>query len=291
MKRLFFLAAASLVALSGFAQNLPAGWEELTAPDFKKAVVKSEGVCVIPMGVLEKHGPHMPLGTDVFSAREVARRAVEKEYAIVFPFYYFGQIAEAKQQPGTVAYSPELLYKILEETCAEISRNGIKKIILSNSHGGNTTFLQYFCQSQLAAEKDYVVYLFQPSVDRETNQKISALRKSTIGGHADEVETSTILVAKPELMRMETVNDEPGVDMNRLDLPNLYTGIWWYAKHPNHYAGESSGASVEMGEIKLAQWSAQLAEVIRTVKNDKGALQLQNEFFRESADPLNTPVR
>lgn len=291
MKKLLIFTAAVVFSGTVFAQTLPANWEELTGPDFRKAVEQAEGVCIIPMGVIEKHGPHMPLGTDVFSAREVAARAVAQEYAIVFPFYYAGQIAEAQQQPGTVSYSPELVYKLLEETCEEISRNGIKKIILSNSHGGNTTFLEYFCQSQLASPKDYVVYLFRPSVDRETARKIEALRKSDTGGHADEVETSTLLAARPDLMKMETVNDEPGVDMNRLDLPNIYTGIWWYAKYPNHYAGESSGATAEMGELKLAQWSAQLAGVVRTVKNDNTAPELQNEFFRESARPLETPVR
>ncbi|MDR2890084.1 MAG: creatininase family protein [Alistipes sp.] len=298
MKKLFLIAAAvSMTAVSAFAQaqagadrQLPAGWDELTGPDFKLAVEQAEGVCVIPMGVVEKHGPHMPLGTDVFSAREVARRAVADEYAVVYPFYFVGQIHEAKQQPGTIAYSPELVYRMLEETCEEISRNGMKKIILNNSHGGNTTFLEYFCQSQLAARKDYVVYLFQPSVDRETAQRIRELRKSETGGHADEVETSTLIVAKPDLMRMETVNDESGEDLNRLDVPNLYTGIWWYAKYPNHYAGESSGASVELGEVALAQKSAQLAEVIRTVKRDADALKLQDEFFRQSDEPLKTPI-
>jgi creatinine amidohydrolase len=291
MKKLFVIAAALGLSSLATAQQLPTGWDELTSPDFPLAVARAEGVCVIPMGVIEKHGPHMPLGTDVFSAREVSRRATAKEYAIVYPFYFAGQIFEAKQQPGTIAYSQELIFKMLEETCAEISRNGIKKIIIANSHGGNATFLQYFCQAQLASRKDYAVYLFQPTVDRETNQKINAMRKSNVGGHADEVETSTLLVARPDLMKMDVVSSESGDDLNRLTLPNLYTGIWWYAKYPNHYAGESSGASAEMGEIRLAQWSAQLAEVIRTVKDDEVTIRLQNEFFDESAAPLETPVR
>ncbi len=116
-------------------------------------------------------------------------------------------------------------------------------------------------------------------------------RSSTTGGHADEVETSTILVARPDLMKMEDVNSQSGRDLGRLDLPNIYTGIWWYAKFPNHYAGESSGANVELGEVKLAQWSGQLAEVVKTVKNDDVARRLQDEFYRESAAPLQTPVR
>ncbi len=291
MKKQFILLPALIFAAFASAQKLPVGWEELTSPDFTLAVERSEGVCIIPMGVIEKHGPHLPLGTDVFSAREVSRRAAAREYAIVYPFYFAGQIFEAKQQPGTVAYSPDLIYRILEETCAEISRNGIKKIIIANSHGGNTTFLQYFCQTQLAGRKDYVVYLFTPSIDSETQQKIRELRSSTTGGHADEVETSTILAVRPDLVKMEAVNSQSGEDMNRLSLPNIYTGIWWYAKYPNHYAGDASGGSAELGEIRLAQWSEQLAQVVKTVKEDDLSARLQEEFFRESESPLETPVK
>ncbi|MDH6304701.1 creatinine amidohydrolase [Parabacteroides sp. PF5-5] len=286
---LLFVFLFSIVGIKG--QNLPIGWEELTAPDFKKAVELSEGVCVIPMGVVEKHGPHLPLGTDVYTAREVSKRAASKEYCIVYPYYFVGQIFEAQQQPGTIAYSSELIYKMLDETCREISRNGIKKIILMNSHGGNTTFLQYFCQTQLDKPKDYVVYLFTPSVDAETQKKISSMRKSTTGGHADEVESSSMMAIRPDLVKINQATSEPGVDMNRLQQKNVYTGIWWYAKYPNHYAGDSKDANAELGEISLEQRGQQLAEVIKMVKADQQTLKLQNEFFKETLSPLNTPIR
>jgi len=143
-----------LVAQQPGQPGIPFKWEEITSPQFPLAVQKAGGVCVIPMGVIEKHGPHLPLGTDMFEARETAFRAAQKEYAIVFPPYFLGQIFEARHQAGTLAYSNELLWKMLEETCGELSRNGIKKIILKNGHGGNGAFLQYFCQSQLASRKD-----------------------------------------------------------------------------------------------------------------------------------------
>jgi creatinine amidohydrolase len=155
MKSLFtaiFVFTFALPALLG--QKLPTGWEELTSSDFALAVKQSEGVCVVPMGVIEKHGQQLPLGTDVYTAREISRRAAAKEYCIVYPYYFMGQIFEAQHQPGTIAYSPDLLYRLLDETCREISRNGIKKIILVNSHGGNNAFLQYFCQTQLATPRD-----------------------------------------------------------------------------------------------------------------------------------------
>ena len=81
-----------------------AKWEELTAPDFVQAIHQSQGVCVLPFGIIEKHGPHLPLGTDLLDVRFAVTNAVKQEYAVVFPEYYFGQIFEARQQPGTLAY-------------------------------------------------------------------------------------------------------------------------------------------------------------------------------------------
>jgi len=292
MKPLLILSFL-ILSFSVHSQKLPVAWEELTASDFVLAVKKSEGVCVIPMGVIEKHGAHLPLGTDVYIAREVSRRATEKEYCIVYPYYFMGQIFEAKQQPGTIAYSHELLFKFLDETCQEIARNGIKKIILANYHGGNPDFLRFFCQSQLAKQKDYAVYLFTPSVDEKTEAKILSLRKTDpdAGGHADEIESSEVMAIRPDLVKPERANNESGTDMNRLRLDNVYTGIWWYAKFPNHYAGDAKDANAALGEIILEQEAKQLSEVIKAVKADQATLRLQNEFFKESLSPIETKLK
>jgi len=290
MKQLF-IATFMFVALTSYSQKLSSAWEELTAPDFITAVKQAEGVCIIPIGVIEKHGPHLPLGTDVYTSREIARRATAREYCIVYPYYFAGQIFEAKQQPGTIAYSSELQFKILEETCEEISRNGIKKIIILNGHGGNGNFLQYFCQIQLAKPKDYAVFLFQPSSDPEVQAKIASMRKTTVGGHADEMETSSMLAIRPDLVKLAQATSESGADLNRLPLRNAYTGIWWYAKYPNHYAGDAKDATAALGEISLESSVAQLARVIKAIKDDKTTIQLQNDFFKESLSPLETKVR
>lgn len=294
MKRLLVFLSILLSALSTLSAQSPGlavGWEELTAPDFAKAVKQSEGVCIIPMGVIEKHGPHLPLGTDVFTSREISRRAALKEYCIVYPFYFAGQIFEARQQPGTIAYSPDLLYKILDETCQEISRNGIKKILLVNGHGGNNNFLLYFCQTQLAKQKDYVVYIFTSEVDAATQKKIAEMRKTKTGGHADESESSVMMVVRPDLVKIDQAITQSGEDQNRLQLKGAYTSIWWYGKYPNHYAGDAKDANPALGEVVLNQKVQQLSEVIKMIKADNTALRLQNEYFQETASPLETKVK
>ena len=296
--KIILTATVSVILIPGFlcfAQEtydpakLSVKFEELTAPEFIRGVELSGGICIIPMGILEKHGPHLPLGTDLIDVREVVMRAVKKEYGIVFPPFYFGQIYEAKQQPGTIAYSPELVWKILQETCEELARNGIKKIILVNGHGGNTSFISYFCQAQLESPKDYVVVFFRPETDPDVARKVRELRKTTTGGHADETETSMIMAHRPELAHTELGKDQSGEDLKRLDhLSYGYTGIWWYAKYPNHYAGDGSEANPEIGNLVINHQADQLAELIRILKKDNTAIELQNQFFKQLIDPLNT---
>jgi creatinine amidohydrolase len=295
---MFLWSLASVIPLSvglwgqearGAAGDLPVKYEELTAPDFVKAVVKSEATCLIPLGVIEKHGPHLPLGTDLLNVRFLALRAAQQEYTIVFPEYFFSQIFEAKHQPGTLAYSPELMWKVLQETCDELGRNGIKKIILVSGHGGNNSFLPYFCQAQLARRKDYAVYLYRPTDDPEAEARVREMRKTTTGGHADEEETAVMLVNRPELVHVDRAKTQSGADQKRLtELPDFYTGIWWYASFPNHYAGDGSPASRELGEVLIQSDVKKLVKAIQEVKKDTSVLELQKRFFDEVENPLKT---
>ena len=148
------------------AQQLSPKWEELTGPDFVRAIHQSKGVCLLPFGIIEKHGPHLPLGTDLLDVRFAVMNAVQREYAVVFPEYYFGQIFEAQQQPGTLAYSLSTQLTLLEETVKEMARNGCKKVVIVNGHGGNESLLPLFAQAQLATPRDYVAYLFGTAAAR-----------------------------------------------------------------------------------------------------------------------------
>jgi len=268
------------------AQKLSVNWEELTAADFAQAIKLAQNTCVLPFGIIEKHGPHLPLGTDLINARYAAVHGSEAEYAVVFPQYYFGQIFEAKQEPGTVAYSAALQLQLLQETTDEMARNGCKKILIVNGHGGNNNLLPYFAQSQLAKRHDYVVYaLLSP--------RYSASRPplhSNPDMHAGESETSNTLGSRPDLVHLDRANQESGEDRNRLDLPEgVYTGIWWYAKFPDHYAGNGAAANKELGEFDMQSWTASVSNALRAIKSDNVSMRLQNEFFEKSQHPLDTP--
>ncbi|MGE5205002.1 MAG: creatininase family protein [Chlamydiota bacterium] len=285
-KCLILLALMPLCCALAWPQNkLSVHWEELTAPDFVRAIHQSQGTCLLPFGILEKHGPHLPLGNDLINARYIALHAAEQEYAVVFPQYYFGQIFEAKHQPGTIAYSPQMQMDLLQETSDEMARNGCKKIIIVNGHGGNEHLLPFFAQSQLYEPHDYVVYIYAHGEVPPGGPP----KKTTLDMHAGESETSDTLVSRPDLVHMDRAQQQSGADLNRQHLPpSLYTGIWWYAKFPNHYSGDGSAATKELGEYRMNAQIKGLVEAIRAVKADNVSLQLQKEFYQKSTHPLDT---
>jgi creatinine amidohydrolase len=281
------LAAISFVAFASSAQTkLSPKWEELTASDFRDAIAQSKGVCILPFGILEKHGPHLPLGTDLLNVRYAALHAVQQEYAVVFPEYYFGQIFEAKHEPGTVAYSRDLQLKLLEETTDEMARNGCKKIFIVNGHGGNESLIPYFAQSLLDKPHDYVVY----AIIGERNRQGGPGKMSTgIDYHAGENETANTLVTRPDLVHLDRAKQESGADQARVKLPeDVYTGIWWYARFPDHYSGDGSVARAALGQWNLEGWIRSIVEDLRAIKADDISLKLQNEFYEKSRHPLDT---
>jgi len=265
--------------------KLSVHWEELTAADFREGIHRSQGTCLLPFGILEKHGPHLPLGTDLLDVRYAALHAAEQEYAVVFPEYYFGQIAEARHEPGTIAYSREMQLALLQETTDEMARNGCKKVIIVNGHGGNEHLLPFFAQSQLDKPHDYVVYVF----DRRSPESGGPPKKSTIDMHAGESETSKMMISRPDTVHLDRANTESGADQHRQNLPeDVYTGIWWYARFPNHYSGDGSAATKELGKFQMDWWIDAVAKAIRAIKADEVSLKLQNEFYEKGKHPLDT---
>src|SRR5450432_744445 len=271
------------------AQNLPSKWEELTGPDFPKAIEQAKGVCLLPFGIVEKHGPSGPMGTDLMNVRYATFQATAREYAVVFPDYYFGQIFEAKHQPGTIAYSTHLQLELLQETVGEMGRNGCTKIVIISGHGGNTNLIQFFAQTQLESPKDYVVYALMGQGNAAAIPAAARPSKPGVDGHAGEGETSNIMAHRPELAHPERAGQESGADQNRLDLPSgVYTGIWWYAKFPNHYQGNAAGATAERGKASIELRAKGIEDAIRAIKADQMSPRLQKEFFDAARHPLDT---
>jgi len=263
-------------------------WLELTSDRFSQAVRASDGLCLLPMGCLEKHGPHLPIGADQMHVDAVARAAAETEPAVVFPSYYFGAIYTARHCVGTVALTRRLLLPLLEAIVEEIARNGFRKVLIVNGHGGNTRMIHMFLRMLLEEPRDYVVYATDSYVLQEAaQQRWHRMQASQHGGHADEMETNVMLHLRPDLVCMGALKAPlEGAPKRRLSrLPHLATSIDWYADHPTHYAGDARAATHEKGAFLFDAWVEKLVRQMQAVKADRVSPALQREFYKQAGQP------
>lgn len=278
--------------ISQRGKKAPMRWEELSGDQFVTAVEQSQGVCLMALSVIERHGHHLPLGTDMFVGHELLTRVAEEEPAVVFPDYIFTQIPEARHCAGTISIEPDLMLRLLDNVCREIARNGLKKIVLVNCHGGNNSFLPFFTEWQLSHPRDYAVYLVQPY---SAKPQVTGLPwPEEANGHAGADETSLVLAARPDLVEMHQIPAiDEGKTLDRLQLfkaTDVQTGIWWYADYPTHYAGNASPATAEAGELFFEQMVQHVVRAVRAIKGDTETRRLQNEFYAASQAPSVPPL-
>lgn len=259
-------------------------WEYLTPPDFKN-LAREEKLCILPIGSLERHGDHMPYGSDGLICHDICVCAAQKENCVVFPTYWFGQVHEAACFAGAINFSSDLLCKMLEQLLDQIAGNGFEKILIVSAHGGNNNFLQYFAMSQLDRKVGYTLYIsFAYGQGRFGDLDIW---ETEIIGHADEGETSMMMAIAPDSVKLDYQKAPERIEPKH-DLANLgnriYTGLWWYDNYPENVTGEPSAATKEKGEIALVAAAEDMAEIIKKVKDDTVLPKMQQEFYQKAEE-------
>lgn len=257
-------------------------WEELNGDEFPRAVETSRGTCVICLSAIERHGPHMPLGTDLLHGMHVCVEAAKREPAVVFPPWYLGQIYEATCFPGTIAIPPDLLLSVTMAVLDEIGRNGFTKVIGYCSHGGNIHMGRFLAQCMLSKPRPYQFYAFNFN-DGWSGKQQRVWRRTLVtdgGGHAGEWETSCLMAHRPDLVKLETAGDDGWRRRKRMDhVRPGFSGFWWYGDYPEHWSGDARPSSSEKGKKLTEIQVSALAEYIGKVKNDDVTPGLAEEFF------------
>src|SRR5713226_9684156 len=170
-------------------------------------------------------------------------------------------------------------------TACRCNCNGCKKVLIINGHGGNEHLLPLFAQAQMDRPHDYVVYVYWPFPKAAGRPQ----KKDTVDMHGGESETSHTMISRPDLVHMDRVQNDSGKDLARQNLPSdVYTGIWWYARFPNHYSGDASAANKALGVFDEKSLVENVVAAIKAIKADQVSLRLQNEFYEESTHPLDT---
>jgi creatinine amidohydrolase len=261
-------------------------WTDLTGPQLMAAREECKGVCLLPVGSLESHGKHLPVGTDGLTTEALCSAAAEVEPVVVAPMIWYSHVREMKATIGAIALDTSLLMPLVETVCDEIARNGFRKVIIVNHHGGNRYWLPLLMQDMGGSGKEYLAVqyhanLFRPHAD---------LRDSDVPEHhAGELETSLGLHVHPEAMDMDALKDVGDRDGEALPIADLtgYTPVEWYSMYPKAYAGDGKPATEEKGRVIFDGEVKRLVNAIRAVKADETTFAKMQEFDQQQHDPMS----
>jgi creatinine amidohydrolase len=239
-------------------------WADLTMPALEDLRQKSRTV-ILPVGSVEEHGPHLPLGTDTFHALEVARRAAERRPAAVAPPLFYGVCRSTREHPGTVSLSGNTLRSLLVDLGREFYRQGWRNLLFLSGHAGGThmcclveageTLLAELPEARIA-----VVNLLD--LLREVWSIRPELVKTKGDAHAGEVETALMLAAYPALVQGRAPAERPSFPKYMLvrDKRRYWPGGVW---------GDPAAASAARGEEILEAEAQRLSELIVSLEKEE----------------------
>ncbi len=230
-------------------------WEELTSPEIG-ALDRDKTVVVLPIGSVEQHGNHMPLGTDTILAQSVSLAAAAKVAGVVvLPPPWYGFSAHHMRFPGSITLRAETLMAVAEDIVASMVKHGFRRILIVNGHGGNGGVIDLLAST--LGHKHYgrarIATLTYFTLARDA---IAALRESQPGGmgHACEFETSMVQHLRPELVKIDRAGityPDPGSAYLTTDLLGAQAVRVYHDfgdLSPTGTLGDPSLASPEAGE-------------------------------------------
>jgi creatinine amidohydrolase len=236
---------------------------EMSWVEAKRYFMKND-IAVVPVGSNEQHGPHNPLGTDHFIAREIAKRAAEQAGVVCLEVVPFGVSSHHRQFWGTVHVSARTLKKYMREVCLALNYYGVTKIVVVNGHGGNFAVLSELARD--LRERGIFMAVFQWW--HAAGELLPELFTRDERRHASAEETSVNLALRPKLVDMKKATDEKVPDHptegagNTVPLDAVdFTKCGVY--------GKSTTASARKGRQVLGAVVTELARQIRVLKKMK----------------------
>ena len=283
-------------------------WLYVTSEELPRLREASCDTCIIPMGCVEKHGLHMPLGTDILQASRLAYLASQLEPVAVFPDFTFGDVPEGwdGMPAGSVTVPMDMEMDLLEQLCQQIARWGFKKIIVYNGHGGNQSWLAAFLRKLENKPHDFVLMnvfircsVAKRLLEKRATDGAKSLPELTqedwavlerfasddiVDGHAGFDEAAYILGIAPETVKLDRLGIESGLSRN-LTAKYREAGVQirdggWGINFPNAYsATDPVGVNERIGRAALQLEAQRLAETVRLIKNDTDLLRWHNGFW------------
>jgi creatinine amidohydrolase/Fe(II)-dependent formamide hydrolase-like protein len=241
----------------------------MTWPEAKKRF-KSVDVALLPVGAIEQHGPHLPLDADAFDAQYLAgevARACSDPKPVVLPLIAYGVSYHHEDFCGTISVSPKTLSNLVYDIGLSAARHGIRKLVVINGHGGNSPALHFAAQM---INRD--AHIFTCVDTGETSDPdIYALAETPNDVHAGEIETSTTLAVRPEMVRLGAARKFiPRFSSRYLNFTSKRSVTWYThtAKiSPSGVLGDPTKASEEKGK---RMWEKMITNLVEFVEDLKG---------------------
>ncbi len=181
-------------------------WDELTYAELSGALSRGVDSVVFPVGTVEPHGAHLPLGTDTIIAEVIGGLVAERVGALLLPALPYGVTSGLHGYPGSVRVPPEVVEALVLSVLESVSLHGVKYALLLNGHGGNTQSLESAARQAWLRHRLATMVVDWWVVARERGLTRQLLGKE--GGHAATDETAVMLAARPELVKRELYSDE-----------------------------------------------------------------------------------
>ena len=181
-------------------------WDELTYAELSSALSSGVDSVVLPVGTVEPHGAHLPLGADTIIAEVIGELVAERVGAFLLPALPYGVTGSLHGYPGSIRVPPDVLEALVLSVLESVSLHGVRYALLLNGHGGNTQSLESAARQAWLRFKLATMVVDWWVVARERGLTRQLLGKE--GGHAATDETAVMLAVRPELVKRELYSDE-----------------------------------------------------------------------------------
>lgn len=246
-------------------------WESLTWKELEERL-KIVDTAILPCGAIEQHGPHLPVDIDYFDAVYLANKVVEAcsdPKPFVLPPIPYGVSYHHEEFKGTLSVTNDALSRFVYDIGMGLAKNGIRKLIILNGHGDNAPTLSYAAQMINRDAEIFVCVDTGETSDIDLNDLIETPNDI----HAGEIETSTTLAIRPEVVQMDkAVNETLNFGSKYLD----YTsdrGVAWYVRtkriSESGVMGDPTKATEQKGRKMWEIMVAHLVKFVEEVKKSK----------------------
>jgi creatinine amidohydrolase len=251
--------------------RFPVQWAELTTADFAGGALK-DALAVLPVAAVEQHGPHLPLSTDAIINQGVIDAAcallTPDLPVVVLPMQAIGTSHEHLAFPGTLSLGAPSLLALWTAIGEGVARAGLRKLLIFNSHGGQTG-LPEIVATDLRARLGMIVGWASPGAFG-TPEGAVGKAEAVHGLHGGLKETAMMMHLRPELVRREALAAFPSHgEVIEKDFTHLRatgrTGYGWQTQdlNPAGVVGDASAATPKLGKVLVDHAARGLAELIR----------------------------